>query len=301
VSAALDKTVLELPKVRTAERKRRQGDEQSELLATSDSLLPDDARRGSFKRSVREDWASRKRLQTTGARRQLLSTDTAVELELHLHEISVCGTSNNMAQYGPCIATDYRSLSVHYAAKTEYPGVSFEVQVSKRDAYNQTMTSDSSSGLSLLTAKDGARVSDPSVRLGGQVFGALKKGSAVFTFSVIPGYVNMTHILRIPHLYFQGSESTPKSRTTMESNVFAVTLFSGESVCQPGYILSMGEQSADGPDKWRSGSCSQCRAGTYSLSPLAKASSGAENEPSCLKCPAGGAPPLDTSMNTCVL
>ena len=280
--------MLELPKVRTAERKRRRRDEQSQLLATSDSLLPDDARRGGFKGSVREDWATRKSLQTTGARRHLLSTDTVVELELHLHELSVCGTSNNMAQYGPCIATDYRSLSVNYTAKTEYPGVSFAVQVFKRDAYNQTMLSDSSSGLSVLTAKDGARVSDLSVRLGGQVFGVLERGSAVFTFSVTPGYVNVTHILRVPHLYFQGSETTPKSRTTMESKVFAITLFSGEKVCQPGYILSLGEQSSDGADQWRSGSCSQCRAGTYSLSPLAQASGGAENEPSCLKCPAGG-------------
>ena len=274
------------------------------VMGTSSALLALPWRGHRRDASVREDWATRKSLKPDGAMRQLLSTDTGVEL--YLHEQSVCGTSKNTAKYGPCIASEYRSLSLVRMPDRAYPGRNFLVQVIKRDAYNQTMTSDSSSSLTVLTAKDGAKMSDPAVRLAGQVVGELREGKASFEFSVAPGYQKVlisegvTSLLREPQLYFQGSDVI--GGRTMESDAFIVTLFSGKHVCQPGYILSMGsiETSSDGLDTWRIGSCSRCRAGTYALSPLTQTSAGADDEPSCLPCPAGGVRHLDRSVKKCV-
>ena len=55
-----------------------------------------------------------------------------------------CG-SNITALYGPCIASDYRRLQSSGAVGPVYSGVPFEFTVVKKDAYNNTILSDSAS------------------------------------------------------------------------------------------------------------------------------------------------------------
>jgi hypothetical protein len=238
--------------------------------------------------------ASSSRANGQAASRRLLTTGQA--LALADHSASICGptTGNNTAKYGPCVASDYRSLAVMSmpsAASPAHAGENFQVEVLKKDIYNQTMTSDSASGITAFTSLNGQRSSDPSINLLGQVFNELRQGKAVFEFALTPSYSEVssaneiTRLLRQPQLYFQGADAV--SGNKMESQILPATLASGESVCRSGYVLDLKPGAAGG----RSGQCSVCRAGTYSIFPLAQTSSSLESSPdtpSCLQCPAGG-------------
>jgi len=246
------------------------------------------------RRSVAEESISSNK-STKNSRRRLLSQDAS----MHLldHEAAICGIedgvqpSNNSAKYGDCVASEYRSLAVvgmPSADSRAYAGEAFSVEVYKRDIYNQTMLSDSESGLTAFTSLNGARKSDPSVNLLGQVFAEMKAGKAFFSFAVTPSFSNYvlsegsTTLFRQPLLYFQGADAIGGLR--MESTISPVEFFSGSEVCRPGEILLLQPEGAMG----RSGSCSMCRAGTYSFNPLAYPPSSQSNDPSCLQCPTGG-------------
>ena len=227
--------------------------------------------------------------------RRLLSQDAS--LHLSDHEAAICGLengvqlANNSAKYGACVASEYRSLEVVGMPSTDspaYAGEAFSVEVYKRDIYNQTMLSDSASGLTAFTSLDGARKSDQSINLLGQVFAEMNEGKSVFSFAVTPSFSNhslsdgTTTLFRQPLLYFQGADAI--GGLSMESSISPVAFFSGSHVCRPGEILLLQAEGATG----RSGSCSMCRAGTYSISPLAYPPSSQDADPSCLQCPTGG-------------
>jgi hypothetical protein len=74
------------------------------------------------------------------------------------HSDWLCGSStDNMAEYGPCIATTYDSLELTGLPTLEAPGfagVTLDVVVHKKDIYRQTIPTDSSSILQINSAKN---------------------------------------------------------------------------------------------------------------------------------------------------
>ena len=215
---------------------------------------------------------------TKRAHRHLLSSSlppTFSALDSSDHSISICGSlnrNNNSALYGHCVASEYKSIIVDGAPDTTtpaYSGAVFTLQVQKIDAYNQTMTSDSSSGLTVSTSYSGQLVADPSINLAGQAFAQLNNGRATFEISVAPSFTEIsapagvTTILRQPSVYFQGTDEI--SGHTMRSKIKKIVLHTGSSVCPSGHILSLAESVQDA----RLGTCTFCRPGTYSVKPLA--------------------------------
>ena len=63
------------------------------------------------------------------------------------HDINVsCNREiyKQTALFGSCIASEYKTLLVSNAPNFTYPGILFSLSISKIDAYNQTIASDSS-------------------------------------------------------------------------------------------------------------------------------------------------------------
>ena len=212
--------------------------------------------------------------------------------ELSLPRI-LCG-ANNSAMYGNCAATDYWALQVPEGTPRRnlpaYPGIAFPIHVFKKDAYNQTILSDSSSVVQIRTSSNGSIETDPAVSLLGSTFVQLEQGVATFSVQLKPSYSSVqcdsgTTLLQTdPFIYFDGQD-TQNLSTSMQSDILPVVLSGGFDICPPGYVLVF-----DLPTR-RSGpaQCQWCSAGTYSVSALAsKDGFSNSNEPACLNCPVGG-------------
>lgn len=190
----------------------------------------------------------------------------------------------NFAVYGSCLASTYHHLDVQGLPLQEYPaypGILFTVTVIKMDIYNQTILSDSSSLLQMLTSIEMVLQNDPSVSIAGGIISALQNGKADFLVTINPTFKTvdfsrgLTVLERRPYVYFKGID-TDSTSILMQSHPAEIYIESGALVCPVGYILIL--------DKSRKGSCSECGAGTYSVNPLA----GIQTQPSCFSCPLNG-------------
>ena len=208
-------------------------------------------------------------------------------------------TSNklNFASYGFCVASDFNQLMVEKAGGLSYPGIEFQIFISKKDFYFQTITSDSFSILQAYTSFNGTFNNDPDSLILGASAAQFKDGSAEFlisiqpAYSVISFYLGIAKVQRTPFVYFEGSDSQSGQGNIMRSMSFPIDFDSGRNVCPPGYILSpelLGGQSLQGR-------CKFCNPGTYSVDPLApnylpgsNVSKAGSQMPSCLNCPLGG-------------
>ena len=206
-------------------------------------------------------------------------------------ENTICG-SNNTALYGPCIASDSKQLLVPEIAHKVFSGLQFSVYVSKKDAYNQTIVSDSITSLSLMPI-DSTDVSGQ-----GNSPGALQNGIAVFpktaikpNFKSINLHKGITTLESQPYLYIVGTDM--QIQTRIQSANIRVMFHQGSEVCPAGYILAL-EQGLSGP-----GVCTPCPQGTYSINPLANMANSSELAPACLNCPAGSVF-LDGVNDACV-
>ena len=202
---------------------------------------------------------------------------------------SMCDESN-FAAYGPCIGSTYQSLQI-LESPTEgnpaFPGIEFSVTVRKVDAYKNTIVTDSSSLLEVFVAT--GQGSNMSAVLNGNSIARMQVGLAHFSFAIIPRFEkvsfaeSMTVLSGKPYVYFGGTDAEALqnlagiSYVAMLSETLEISLHSGDHICPLGYVLIL--------DSANAGVCTQCKAGTYSVSPLKGESS---QIPSCLECPAGG-------------
>jgi hypothetical protein len=200
---------------------------------------------------------------------------------------------NNNAVYGPCVATTYKRLELSGLPTTDSPGfagVVMELVVLKQDAYNQTVTADSSSSLQVFSANDGTRgANDRSVSFLGAIITVFKEGRARFSIAVKPTFakvsmlVDRTALLRQQFLYMSGTDLATGG--AMETDVHQVHLAThNRSACRLGTVLVL-DDSNTMPTP---GACVQCSPKEYNV----KALTGV-----CLACPPSaecfnGAPPL---------
>lgn len=195
----------------------------------------------------------------------------------------------NAADYGPCVATLFDSLDVNGLPtrdKPGYAGVPIELSVLKIDRYGQVITSDSNSSVQVYSALNGKRVNDDSVTIQGSIYSGFVRGEASLSIAVKPSFSNIsggrTELLRQPFLYIAGNDALNKTAgSSMQTPVYLVHLAQGDqSPCPQGAVLTLSNGSLQGFGRF--GECTLCKAGTYSLSPLAGPSS---SEPGCFSCP----------------
>ena len=200
----------------------------------------------------------------------------------------LCGP-NNSALYGSCIASDYRKLEVSGIVDAVYTGVPFNFSVTKKDAYENTILSDSSSVLEAIPALPGNGEIDPHTSIVESAVFKLSGGVAWIqfavkaTFSVIDYDKKFTSIYApiFLNLISEGVDSL--SGQQMKSGLVPVNVQQGGSVCPPGFILLSDPQGkANGA---AAAVCTLCKPGSYSVSPLARLPD--SDSPSCLDCPIG--------------
>eukprot|EP00961_Rhodomonas_salina_P297024 3936872-Rhodomonas_salina.10 len=198
---------------------------------------------------------------------------------------STTGVVCNRAMYGSCIASDMRALEVRGPSVAQ-AGIAFTAVVLKRDFYSQQIKSDSSSLLRVSDASSLSQNNESPSEIVGATLGTMRLGETRFSLGVRPAFHRADdgqtiELLSMPQLVFQGSDAHSKSGADMTSPTLRVNVSTGRAACPRGSVLSLGAASHTGA---QIGSCTRCRAGTYSLDPLV----GPASEPSCLACPAGG-------------
>ena len=203
---------------------------------------------------------------------------------------TMCGLENN-AVYGNCLASSYKILEVlgmPTNSSPAFPGLPITVTVSKVDFYGQTIATDSSSLLQTLSAVDDRLISDHAVSLSGSIISILQRGIGTFTVNIKPTFTTVDAVMGItilksfPAIYFKGLDAEMQTLSNMVSRVFHVAMPTGRSICPSGYILALDQQFGV---QSRSGICTQCGTGTYSVDPLVGSSSAG---PSCFSCPPSG-------------
>ena len=202
--------------------------------------------------------------------------------------------SNNMAQYGSIIASDYKNLDILGVPDPAYPGFPMQLIVLKKDAYNQVISSDSTSVIQALQYLAGSTGPDPWVSFVGGTIGRLQQGAVSFSFGVKPffskidfksGFVSLKSQ---PFFYFSGTDLATDGSIVMQSSIVPVVFresdSNGDDICPNGYILALDvDENLNG-----SAQCKLCPSGSYSVNPLASNPSSASSAPGCLNCPAGG-------------
>ena len=202
--------------------------------------------------------------------------------------------ANNFAAYGRCVASSGNLLwlsGMPTSREPAYPGIPFSVSVVKKDAYNQTMITDSSSVLFAQSASRGFnRVIDPFLSISGEAIAQLQKGAAQFSIVLKPAFKliewissnssGLATLASAPFLYFYGTDLD--TMLPIYSEAVPVALEKDSNICPAGYFLSLDAPGASG---LQVGTCIRCLAGKYSVNPLAGIFQG---KPSCLNCPAGG-------------
>ena len=192
----------------------------------------------------------------------------------------------NSALYGPFIASDYKELEVSRMVELVYTGLPFNFTVTKRDAYGNTIRSDSSSVLEAIPSLANG-IADPRTSIIGSAVSTLNEGVAWFQFAVeaffsIIDYDRQNTSLYAPIFLSLASEGVDaESGMKMASGVVPLNVQQGSSVCPAGFILVSDKSSeVSGPAV-----CDLCKPNTYSISPLALLPG--SSVPSCLQCPAG--------------
>ena len=180
----------------------------------------------------------------------------------------VCGQGNT-ASYGSCVATPYTHLLVHGIPVTDspaYPGIMFSVTVYKKDAYNQTIVSDSSSVIQIYTSLNKTAQADPYVGVLGSTIAVFDKGIATFQIQIKPSFSQVlcdsgvTVFQTDPYIYFKGLDSQDLT-TTMRTPIFPVIFSEGPNICPQGFFLNL-----DSPQSHKgAATCSDCLAGQCSV------------------------------------
>jgi hypothetical protein len=211
-----------------------------------------------------------------------------------LDPIEFCGPENS-AMYGNCLASDFQTLRILVLPQLEssnalFAGIPFSVSISKLDFYNQPITTDSSSVVQIFQKVSKNPSSSFSTSVLGNNVASLLQGTVVLSiflkpaFSVISfktGYTRLAIEMFINAAGFDNQANWPVS---MSSNVIHVNFENGTSVCPPGYILRMDNESI----LQGTAVCTFCQPGTYSLNPLAPNAQSISRAPACLNCPSGG-------------
>ena len=211
---------------------------------------------------------------------------------LHVNELPgkyfLCDATND-ASYGPCLASTYSALETFNLPTAERPcspGLEFQISVRKEDSYGQTILTDSTSLLQVFAVSDNV---NQSLSILGTTVVQMQQGQALFTISIQPSFASVSfaegkaQLQSKPFIYFTGIDSQALLNLNMRSINVGVYVTDGTDVCPAGYVLSL--ENSNGVHA-RQGSCSLCKPGTYSVSPLKGAIS--DKDPSCLNCPLGG-------------
>jgi hypothetical protein len=200
----------------------------------------------------------------------------------------MCGPGNT-AVYGQCIASDYKTLQTTFpGGNAAYPGLSYSAYTLKKDAYNQTITTDSASIIQVFQSNLHSTSDSVSMKITGNSIVRMYSGVVMFSLAISPvfSYVDFrseaTYLLYQPDVFISGTDS--QTSLTMQTEAFRINFHSGRSVCPKGYILDFDVLGS----KNGSASCSFCKTGTYSVNPLAPSSGSLSSPPSCLNCPTGG-------------
>ena len=202
-------------------------------------------------------------------------------------DFSFCG-ANNSALYGPCIASDYKTIQVSELVESVYTGVPFYFAATKQDAYGNTILSDSSSVMEAIPSTKYQEV-DPHTLIIGSAVSKMSAGVVSFLFSVKTtfaniNYANQTTLLVAPvFLSLTSQVVDAESGLKMNSGLVPVRVQQGAHVCPPGYILVPDQQGAVNG----MAVCTLCKPGTYSVNPLAHLPGFSIDSLSCFSCPVG--------------
>ena len=190
-----------------------------------------------------------------------------------------CGThSDNLAAYGPCVATSYSSLEIVGLPTPNapaYPGLPFLVKVIKKDSYNQTITSDS---VSIIKAQSVFNSSGLGIAVDVQ---EMTGGEALMSVTLRPFLTwqdGKAEVDLLPNLMFIGTDA--QTGGTMQASTDKVEFSTGAGVCPVGSVLIFERAGSVGNSE--PGYCSPCGPGTYSVDPLAGPSP--SSLPACLDC-----------------
>eukprot|EP00292_Cryptomonas_paramecium_P002636 CAMPEP_0113722472 /NCGR_PEP_ID=MMETSP0038_2-20120614/37772_1 /TAXON_ID=2898 /ORGANISM="Cryptomonas paramecium" /LENGTH=2376 /DNA_ID=CAMNT_0000651725 /DNA_START=109 /DNA_END=7236 /DNA_ORIENTATION=+ /assembly_acc=CAM_ASM_000170 len=196
---------------------------------------------------------------------------------------AICGPRNT-ANFGPCLASSYTSLFFTDLPSKIYPGISFKVVLFKKDAYNQTITTDSASlvqTVAVVYSSKGQVGIDGSVSITGEFIGILSGGRTVLNMAVKPTYQlvdthqGLTTLKGSVLLLVYGTDVD--TNIQMKTKAVVPNFASGFDVCPRGYILNLESTNGGG----QMGFCTQCGVQQYSVSPLAGPTAGV---PSCFNC-----------------
>ena len=204
----------------------------------------------------------------------------------------ICGRENT-ASYGACIATAYATLQVSGLPTSEYPafpGLPFQVRVSKLDRYKQIVSSDSSSLVEVQSSITGSLVEpDTSFSTSGLTVASLQQGEVILNVILKPSFAavipnsDIAIIQTLPVIFVKGIDAQSEVLVNMASSFYQIFLASNMSVCPSGFVLVLEHLKSNSTQSGstQSGYCSKCPFGSYSVNPLA----GTPQTPSCLKCP----------------
>ena len=233
-------------------------------------------------------------------RRVLTSDQDAAQIaELQCSSIvchHLCG-ENNSALFGLCIASGYRDMQISSSVSLVYSGLPFTIYITKKDSYNQTILSDSSSLIQILPMLGNNMASSSMVSVIGSSVAKLDQGVASVRFGVMPRFSNVNfmkgtaYVFALTTIIVEGFDSQSSSESYMRSDSFVLNIQQGTTVCPPGYIFKFVLEQDNATEGMAS--CKFCESGTYSIQPLAYQSGAATNEnqvdfiPLCFTCPNG--------------
>ncbi len=215
---------------------------------------------------------------------------SSIEVLLESIKQNICGSGNN-AVYGECIASDFKKIETILPDEsgTVYPGLQFTIYAEKKDAYGQTITSDSASIIQAFQSAQQISSDLIPTKVAGNSIVRMNSGQAIFNlalspiFAFVDFHLGVTILQYEPNLFISGIDS--QTSLMMQTEDFSIRSHEGNSVCPKGYILDFDILGS----KNGSASCSFCKAGTYSVNPLAPPSGSLVSAaPSCLNCPIGG-------------
>lgn len=210
-----------------------------------------------------------------------------------LADSKLCGPGN-IALYGSCQASGFQYLEFSQFPGSVFPGLPFTFTVTKKDAYGQTILSDSSSLIQAVPVLDDLTASGRSAadQIGSIVGSTLSKvvlGVSSFEFAIKPMisaiefHKDIANISGQLSVHVMGSDA--QTGLFMISELKPLNMKDGAGMCPAGYILSLDQSNIT---TIGSAACVFCKPGTYSILPLAHMRGFSDTSPSCISCPAGG-------------
>ncbi len=196
----------------------------------------------------------------------------------------LCG-GNNVALYGSCLASDAKSLQAERVGAV-YSGLPYNFVVIKKDAYNNTIVSDSTTLLEAIPVLQN-ELRDSSTSILGSAISRMISGVATFSFALKATFTDINFVSKSASVYppillrIEGTDA--ESTKPIKSNQLSLDMKQGVAACPPGYVLTL---DTDGASKSQA-VCTLCKVGTYSLNPLANTPNALTRSPTCINCPAG--------------